>query len=112
MNVHHSWSECPFCYSVATAGTNGRVLALKLVLRSVYACPSVCQAIEKDLVKAKKYFEAAAAQGDSRAQLQLAMLEAEQQQKEQVAAVIYMQGAFCAAHGSNLASLVPHGATT
>ena len=47
-------------------------------------------------MKAKKYFEVAAAQGDSRAQLQLAMLEAEQQQTEQVAAVSHlMELMFC-----------------
>jgi TPR repeat protein len=44
----------------------------------------------KDLIKAKKYFEVAAAQGDSRAQLQLTMLEAELQQTEQIAAVFHI----------------------
>lgn len=42
--------------------------------------------VEKDLKEAKKFFEIAAAQGDSRSQLQLAMLAAEEQQEEQVAA--------------------------
>ena len=63
----------------------------------VVPAPRICfvwQAVEKDMVKAKKYFEIAAAQGDSRAQLQLAMLEAEQQQNEQVAAVLHIRLAY------------------